>query len=366
VRVIRTGTTRDWIGLGAFVGIGLLNKISVLWLLAGLGVGLLLGRERGMLKTRGPWLAAVIAAALFAPHVAWQMANGWPTLEFMRNATGQKMVATPPAQFWVKQLLVMNPANVLVWLPGLWWLVFARDARRWRTLAIVFVVVALILMAGGRSRASYLSPAYLALFAAGGVALERGLRGRAAALRWTIAALVVGMGAMLAPFAAPVLPVERFIAYAAALGQAPGTEERHAMGPLPQQYADMYGWPELTDVVAHAWATLTPEERGHAAIFGQNYGEAGAVLVLGRSRGLEPVLSTHNNFWLWPPKHEISTVVIIGGDEADNRRFFARLDRFGEADHPYAMPYERHLTVWIGREPTLDLLKAWPSLKHYD
>src|SRR5262249_23622637 len=146
----------------------------------------------------------------------------------------------------------------------------------WRSLAIVFVVVAGILMAGGRSRASYLAPAYLALFAAGGVALERGLRGRAAALRWTIGALVFGLGAVLVPFAAPVLTVDRFLASAAALGQAPRTDERHAMGPLPQQYADMYGWPELTDVVARAWASLTPEERAHAAIFGQNYGEAGA------------------------------------------------------------------------------------------
>lgn len=364
-RVVRSGATRDWLVLGVVLGFGLLNKISVLWLLAGLGAGLVLGRERAMLRTRGPWVAALAAAALFTPHVAWQAAHGWPTLEFMRNATGHKMATVGPLAFWSRQLDAMNPGSLLVWLPGLVWLFAARDGRRWRAPGIAFVVVALILMSGGRSRASYLAPAYFALFAAGGVALER-LRGRAAAFRWAAVALVIAIGGMGVPFTAPILPVDRFIAWSRALDEAPGTEERHAMGPLQQQYADMFGWPGLTDVVARAWASLTPEERAHAAIFGQNYGEAGAVLVLGRSRGLRPVLSGHNNFWLWPPAGDVRTLVIIGGDETDNREFFARLDKAGETDHPYAMPYERHMIVWIGREPKRDLREAWPLLKHFE
>jgi hypothetical protein len=58
-------------------------------------------------------------------------------------------------------------------------------------------------------------------------------------------------------------------------------------------------------------------------------------------------------------------LVIIGGDEADNREFFARLDRFGEADHVYAMPYERHMPIWIGREPKRDLRTAWGLVRQY-
>jgi 4-amino-4-deoxy-L-arabinose transferase-like glycosyltransferase len=366
VRVVRTGTTGAWLALGIVLGLGVLNKLSVLWLVAGLGAGLLLGRERRMLRTRGPWLAALSMIVLSAPYVAWQLANDWPTVEFMRNATGRKMTDTSLLQFWLRQVLAMNPATVLVWLPGLAWLLVARDGRRWRALGVAYLVVVLIILSGGRSRASYLAPAYLALFAAGAVALERALRGRAALLRHAVAGLVVVSGAVAAPLAAPVLPVERFIAYSRALGMAPSTDERHAMGPLPQHYADMYGWQELTDVVARAWTRLSPEERAHAAIFGQNYGEAGAIHVLGRSRGLAPVISGHNNFWLWgPPAQDIRVLVIIGGDEEDNRRYFGSLERVGEADHPYAMPYERHMPVWIGRDPKIDLRQAWVAIREF-
>jgi 4-amino-4-deoxy-L-arabinose transferase-like glycosyltransferase len=302
VRALETGSSGDWLKLGSVLGLGLLDKISVLWLLAGIAGGLLLTSHRRQLARPGPWLGAGLALALFSPYVLWNAAHHWPTLEFMRNATVRKMVATGPLEFWQRQLLTMNPANALVWLPGLAWLLFDHDGKRWRPLGLAFAIVAGILMLGGRSRASYLAPAYLALFAAGGVALERRLTGpRGAWARGAVVVLVVGLGAVSAPLALPLLPVERFIAYSRSLGLAPGTEEHHRMGPLPQQYADMFGWPELVDEVANAWASLTPEERTHAAIFGQNYGEAGAVEVLGRARGLRPVLSGHNNFWLWGP-----------------------------------------------------------------
>src|SRR5262245_5722467 len=50
-----------WISLGVVLGIGLLNKISMLWLGFGLGLGLLLTPARRWLAGPGPWLAAAIA-----------------------------------------------------------------------------------------------------------------------------------------------------------------------------------------------------------------------------------------------------------------------------------------------------------------
>ena len=87
--------TRLWLFLGAVLGLGLLNKISVLWLGLGLFAGLVLTPARRWLRTGGPWLAGAIAALLFLPHVLWQALNGWPTVEFMRNATQTKYKAFP-------------------------------------------------------------------------------------------------------------------------------------------------------------------------------------------------------------------------------------------------------------------------------
>ena len=124
--------------------------------------------------------------------------------------------------------------------------------------------------------------------------------------------------------------------------------------------------PELTDQVANAWASLTPDERAHAAIFGQNYGEAGAVTVLGRSRGLGPVLSGHNNFWLWGPGAQSGEVmIVVGGDLEDNLRVFRELVQVGVWRSKYMMPYEQDRPVYIGRGLRIPLRELWPQLKAY-
>ena len=366
VRALEEGKPRHWLALGVVLGLGLLNKISMLWFGGGLLVGLILTPHRRVMRTLWPWIAAGIAAIIFLPYVVWEMQHGWPTLEFMRNATSQKMADISPLRFLIAQVIDMNPASAPVWIAGILFGLFHREGRRWRVLVWIYLSVLAILLAGGRSRASYLAVAYPMLLAMGGVSLER--LSAAGGWRWLRPALVVlvsGLGLVAVPMALPVLPVETFVRYQSALGLSPQTEERHEMGLLPQHYADMFGWPELVDAVAKAWATLTPDERAHAAIFGQNYGEAGAIQVLGRSRGLRPVLSGHNNYWLWPPSGDVRVLIIVGGDEADNRAFFGRLDRVGEWDHGLAMPYERHTPLWIGRDPKRDLRTAWGLVKQF-
>ncbi|HZE18789.1 MAG TPA: glycosyltransferase family 39 protein, partial [Candidatus Angelobacter sp.] len=303
LRALRTTRTSDWIFLGALLGLGLLNKISASWLLLGIGVGLVLTPHRRVLLTPGPWVAAAVAGLIFLPHVLWQMANHFPTLEFMRNATERKMEAVSPLEFLKDQLLVMGPGNALVWIAGLLFALFARRGEPWRIFAWIWLAVGALLIVNGKSRANYLSPAYPALFAAGGVAWERILaKGSIRWMRAGLVAIVAAMGLVGAPLALPILPVKSLLAYQTALGMAPKTEERQEVGPLSQHDADMFGWDELAAMVARARDRLTPEERRHARVFGQNYGEAGAVDVLGRRYGLPPAISGHNSYWMWGPE----------------------------------------------------------------
>src|ERR1035438_7966408 len=119
------------------------------------------------------------------------------------------------------------------------------------------------------------------LFAAGGVLWESWLVARSAAprMQWIKPAWVTLMalaGAILAPFVVPVLPVETYIRYSQALGFQPPKIETHKLGPLPQLYADQFGWEEMAAAVAKVYNGLPPEVRPKTAIFGQNYGQAGA------------------------------------------------------------------------------------------
>lgn len=359
----------SWALLGLVLGLGLANKISVLWLGGGLALGLLLGGRARLLLTRGPWIAAALALALFAPYVYWNAANGWPTLEFMRHATGDKMARHTAFEFLANQVLAMNPATVPLWAGGLIWLLLSPKARALRPLAVAWLAVFALLAASGTSRASYLAAAYAWLFAAGGVAVEAiPLAGARRPLAWAIGVFLAVAGAGLAPLALPLLPVERYVAYAKSLGAEPSTEERKTVGELPQFFADMHGWEEIAATFAAAYASLGPEERRVAAIFARDYGVAGAVDRLGRARGLPRAISGHNNYWLWGPGGATGEVVLVQhDDDADRlRRVFGDVRLFARLDCGRCMPYEAATSVYVCRAPRASLARIWPETKHFD
>src|SRR5262249_23045818 len=69
-RLLQAPRLALWFWVGALLGLGLLNKLSMLWLIAGVGVGLLATPQRRLFLTPGPWLAAAVAALPCAPHIA--------------------------------------------------------------------------------------------------------------------------------------------------------------------------------------------------------------------------------------------------------------------------------------------------------
>jgi hypothetical protein len=293
--------------------------------------------------------------------------HDWPTLEFIRNATRQKMVAVGLADFVVQQVLVMNPAALPVWLAGLLYALFARSGRDVRLFGIAYLVALLILVASGSSRASYLAPAYPMLLAPGAVRLASVLGWRSLGLiRTALVVLMLALGALLLPFALPVLGPEAFLRYSRALRITPPQEERLERAELPQPYADMFGGEEMAATVARVYRSLPPEEQAKCVVFGQNYGEAGAIDVLGRRLGLPRALSGHNSYWLWGPGDWSGEVMIVlGGDPEDNAQFFERIEQVATVRCRWCMPYERDLPVYVGRKFKLPVAQAWARLKMY-
>jgi hypothetical protein len=283
----------------------------------------------------------------------------------MRNATSFKMERQTPVDFMLHQVLSVNVGGAPVWIAGLLFGLVSREAGRGRVLAWLYLAVLGLMLIQGTARASYLAPAYCGLFALGAVAVERYTTApRLRWLRFTAAALTIAGGVVAIPMALPVLPVETFVRYQAALGMAPRTEEHHEMGALPQDYADMFGWEEMAALVDRAYRRLSPEERARCRVFGQNYGEAGAIDVLGRRLGLPRAMSGHNSYWFWGPgPGDWDILIIIGGDREDNARFFEDIEIVGRTESQWAMPYERGLDVSIARTPKVTLQAAWPRLR---
>ena len=312
IRIIRDGEERWWLALGVAAGIALQAKYLIAFWLAGLGLGSVATPARRSLLSPYLYGGITLAALIALPNILWQATHGWPFVELGRVAVARKNVVVPPLDSPWQTVEQFNDAAALVWLVGLVGFAFWKRFADLRLFAVAFVafVAAMIVLHG---KTYYLANALPVLIAGGAVALEAWLAPRI--LRLGLTTAIVAIGLVGAPFALPILPVAQFAVYQRALGIAPHREEEQGqIGVLSQYYADMFGWPELAGRVAEIYRSLTPDERKQAVFLGNNYGEAAAIDVFGRSLGLPPAISGHNNYYLWGPRgHDGSVVIRLGG-----------------------------------------------------
>lgn len=369
-RLLESGKRRYWIWLGLVLGLGLLNKVGVLWIGLGLVVGLLCTRQRQWFAGPWPWLAGALAGGLFLPYVLWNATHDWAHLEFIDQATSGKYAGLSAWTFLQDLVLGENPATLVIWLVGLGWLLLSREAQLYRPLGILWLTAFGVLLVNGHSKAGYLAPAFVIVFAAGGAAWESLARRCRPVLRKLLVptlTVALGSGAVLAPFAVPLLPVETFIHYSAALGVEPGTDEGHELAELPQFYADMFGWEEKAAAVAEVFRALPEEDRKVAGFFTTNYGRAGAIDYWAETYDLPKARSNHNNYWLWGPGDlSPEVVVILGGDREDLERRFESVELAGRASCDYCIPYEDDLPIYVCRRLRLEVEELWAVAKHYD
>jgi hypothetical protein len=367
ILIIKSGSKNLWYLLGVIIGLGLMNKISMLWFGGGLFVGLLLTKHRKLLLTKEPWIAFLISGIIFIPHIIWQIENDYPTLEFMRNALKEKYVLQSPIDFIKSLILMENPITFPIWILGLYYLLFNKSLRQFKIIGIIFIAVLLVLLLNPSSKAEYLSSSFPVLFAGGGMFLEGILERKK--LFWPKPAVIIilAFSMWVAPLAAPVLPVKSYIKYAEFFGIKPSTSENKQLAQLPQFFADMFGWKEMTEQIATVYDRLTPEEKQTSVIFCGNYGEAGAINFYGKKHDLAPAISGHNNYFLWGPvRKNISVVIVIGSSKKSLSNVFGEVIPADTLHLKYSMPYENNQPVWICRQPKKTIQEIWPSTKHYE
>jgi 4-amino-4-deoxy-L-arabinose transferase-like glycosyltransferase len=364
IRIVRTGNHKLWLWFGLLAGIGLENKYSMLIFGFGVIVGLLLTPERRFFRRPWFWVAGLVAFLIFLPNLVWNVQHHFPFLELQQNIQRSgRNVPLPPLAFLGQELLTMHPLAAPVWLAGLWFLFFRRQGKPFRALGWAWLIAAALIVILN-PRAYYLYPAFPILFAAGGVMWESWLiRPRLQWIKPVYVALMVLSGAAFLPAVLPVLPVEMYIRYAAAMHLQQPRIETFKLGPLPQLYADQFGWEEMAATVARVYNGLPPDVRAKTAIFGQNYGQAGAVDLFGPKYGLPKAISAHQTYYLWGPRGYTgeSMIVMAGRREVLEKRF-AVVEKVARVEHPYSMPYE-HFDVFYCRGLSQPLKDLWPKLR---
>ncbi len=367
IRIVKVGNPKLWVWFGILSGVGLENKYSMLIFGAGIVVGLVLTPQRRALLSPWIWVGGAIAFLIFLPNLLWSVQHHFPFLEIQANIRRHGRDAPlGPLAFFAQEIFTLLPLTLPIWLAGLWFFFFSKTGNPFRALGWAWIFTAAVIVTLS-PRIYYLFPAFPVLFAAGGVMWEEWLdRPNLLWLKLGYPNSMLVAGAIFSPLAIPVLPPETYIRYAQALHLHPPRLETHKLGPLPQLYADQFGWEEMAATVARVYNSLPAEVRVKTAIFGQNYGQAGAIDLFGPKYGLPPAISGHQNYFLWGPRdYTGESMIVMQGRPQDLQRRFASVEKVASVYHPYSMPYE-HFDVFYCRGLHQPLKEIWPQVKNWN
>jgi 4-amino-4-deoxy-L-arabinose transferase-like glycosyltransferase len=363
IRLLGRNEPRLWLAFGLVAGLGLFTKLTIAFFLLSLLVGILVTPARRYLYSRWFVLGAAVAIAFLVPYVLWNAANGWATVDFYIHHGG--LNGTGPVDFIALQILIANPVNIPIVIAGLYFLLRSSSGGSYRAIgvALVFLFVLFVVI---NAKPYFYEAAYPILLAGGAVALtQKTGQVRKWVLKGLLVALVVS-GALIAPLEMPFLPPTIYAGtYSALTGVANGAAAQGNAGQFPQYLGDRFGWNTMTQTVSEVYHSLPAQEQSEACVFASNYGEASAVAFLGKSDNLPPVISTHNNFYIWGPGNCGKVLITVGVNMTRLEQAYANVTQVGTIVCSYCMTNEDNVPVYLATNPTISLASVWSSLKDF-
>ncbi|MHC4791317.1 MAG: glycosyltransferase family 39 protein, partial [Planctomycetota bacterium] len=331
VLLLKTGEKKYWIFFGIAAGIGLLVKITMLYLGFGILTALLLTKERRYFSSRQLWMGGAIALLIFSPYILWQIKEGFPALEYYKNYALGKTWPVTPLEFIKNQIVVMNILSFPVWLAGLYYFIFNKEGKKFKVLGYAYIII-LIIGIILKVKFYLIAPFYTVLFAGGAVFIEGFAERRKIGWLKRKAAIVILLGGLAhVPFVRPILPIDVFIKYTGDDAYMGVKGERVKLQELHQHFADRFGWEEMAARVGDVYNSLSEEEKVKACVLTGNYGEAGAVWFFGEKYNLPKPISGHLQYFIWGPRGNSGEVVIsLGIDTKKLKNHFDNVEQIGE------------------------------------
>jgi hypothetical protein len=347
IRVLRTEDPRWWLGAGAAVGLGLLTKYSIVFFIAGVLGGLAITRARRYFTSGWFWAGIGVACLIFLPNLIWLARHDFISYHFLQHIHVRDVDEGRAKGFFKGQFLLnVNLFATPLWVAGI---VFYLRDRRFSMLAWMYLIP-LTLFWIAKGRFYYLSPAYPMLLAMGAVAGERWLTRLRRPARLTIEAVFfTGVAAVGAYVCTLIIPF------------APGGPLRDFTLRNNGDLREEIGWDELVKTVAGIRDSLPPDQQASLGIIVANYGEQGAIELLGPAYHLPLPISMTNSAWLRgypvpPPR----TLIVLGFREEQANHAFTNCRLAGHNGNSLGIKNEEslyHQNIYVCGPP----LKSWPD-----
>ncbi len=284
------------------LALGWWSKYSVIFFIAAMVLAILLTKHRILFTKKHFWLAILSGLILITPNIIWQYFHKFPLVHHMEELQETQLRYINKADFIKDQVLMLLPI-FFVWTGGLIWLL---KQGNYRIIAYMFFIVIILLMLGS-GKSYYSLGAYPMLLAAGGVWLE-GISRRRTWIRYAAVSVIL---VLALPFVPVLLPMQSPKAMAAfnkkysivKLGILKWEDLRDH--PLQQDFADMLGWKEITQMAEKFYTSLPDSIKHNTFIYCRHYGQAGSLKYYSKDPSFRSkVFSDNGTFLLWIP-HDI-------------------------------------------------------------
>ena len=355
LKYINTEKSAWLLWFGAAAGLGLLNKYTVLMLLFAMLPGLLFTKQRRIFSDKKFYLAVGLALLIFLPNILWQAEHQFPVFKHMGQLAVTQFANVTMGSFFSDQMRFFLPA-LPVWMCGLYFLLFKKEAAAWRMFGWMYLTVLAVLLFFS-AKSYYSLGAYPVLIAAGAAFLEWLTSEKLRWLRFVLPVFMLLVGAMVLPAALPLFVPEQEARFMKNMAKVPGLEgvlrwEDGNHYALPQDFADMLGWEELADAAGKTWQNIP--DKSAAAIYADSYGQAGAIEHFGKKHGVPNVLSFSDNYRYWLPDSlpvHFQTLIYVNNELGDDMPgFFQKIEKVWELDMPLSRQHGDQ--IYLCQDPT--------------
>jgi hypothetical protein len=360
VRLFKEDNPRLWILLGFVLGLGLLNKMTILFFGLAIFVCLWLVPQKELFKRKWIWLAGILALLYALPFIYWQSLHNWYFLNFASTYSGGISARISFPEFVWSQIFPNNIFAVPVWFLGLSLLLFSRDWKKYRLFGFIYIFLFFLFFLVG-AKFYFLTPIYAILLAVGSIKTEQWvLNKKLNKTRFIIPVSYVLLSIPFLPIAIPVLPVEQLVDYVGEMGVDVGVRtENHQLNNLPQHIADRFGWEEMVKQVADIY--LSENNNKNIGIFTKNWGQACAIHYYKNQFNLPEPITEHGWYYFETLRtHEFKERYIsVEFSKDELQQVFKTVEEKGIFTHPYCMPYENNKSFYLCSNPKYNLKDYW-------
>ncbi len=362
IRYINSGKEKYLLYFGVAAGFSILNKYLIGVLFAGLLVIIPFTRYRIVFTKKMFWSGIAAGVLICFPNIIWQIMNKLPVINHMAELKRTQLVNVDRATFLAEQLMMGAFASVLT-IAGLFFVLFDRKGIKYRFLGIlvIFVFVVLMLL---RGKSYYTIGIFPFLIASGAVSFDNRLKRKWSRILLPVMLVVLTIPGV--PVGLPVYKSDGLVKYFHILETKYGIViarrfEDNSIHSLPQDYADMLGWQELTSITDKAFRMI--KDKKASFIYCENYGQAGAITIIGKKYQLPEPVSFNESFRYWIPRSfnpDITSFIYINSELGpDVQLLFNKITLVGKISNPDAREYGT--SVYLCENPKSSFNEFWNS-----